>query len=64
MVAVLARLLANLARSSALLELAGAVLIVVAVFSLCRWPWGLVALGIALLLKSAELEMKRAGGGQ
>lgn len=63
MVAVIVRLIAGAARSSALLELIGAVLIIAAVFALADWRWGMLTIGITLLLKSAEVDITRTNQG-
>lgn len=41
-----------------LLEAAGVALIVVFVGLACGWPWPLLALGVAALLKSAEVDAR------
>lgn len=47
-------------RRSWLLELAGATLIIVAVFMAWGVTAGLIAAGVALILKAAELDLNKA----
>lgn len=61
MVKILAGLLTALLSSPVVLELVGAVLIVVALGLLWGAPAVLAGAGVAVILKSAELEAKQRG---